>query len=169
MIALSNVTGSPSFFASERRYIDPSVQPIGICPIISGINHCTCIDPLPRALCVHDHTSIPLWAFITLHELCPHSLLTAFVFHPNRTDWAFAFADMGSLCSKSRHTDPQETDTRPMANILLCQTTPFGGQKPGTSGTTQIADRFPNARIEEEGQGVYAKELHRELHSGTLK
>jgi len=103
-----------------------------------------------------------------LHELCslfPYGIR----FHTNRTDWAFAFADMGLLCSKSRHTDPQETDTRPMTNTLVCQTTPYDGQKPGTSGTTQLADGLPKPRIEEKGQGVYAKELHRELRSGTLK
>jgi len=56
-----------------------------------------------------------------------------------------------------------------MTNTLVCQTTPFDGQKPGTSGTTQSALGLSKPRIEKESQGVYAKELHRELCSGTFK
>jgi hypothetical protein len=72
-----------------------------------------------------------------------------------------------SLCFRKSKADHEEAKlSGNMAKDAVYQTTPFEGQKPGTSGTSTDKCMCLTCRIEEEGQGVYAEELHRELRAG---
>ena len=71
-----------------------------------------------------------------------------------------------SLCGKKSETDGEHSgQSRNMANDAVYETTPFEGQKPGTSGMPPHQKACLIRRIEKESQGVYAEELHRELCS----
>ena len=74
-----------------------------------------------------------------------------------------------SLCVKKSETDQEHSEqSKKMAKDAVYETTPFDGQKPGTSGKLPLTREcvYLICRIEKEGQGVYAEELHRELCSG---
>lgn len=73
-----------------------------------------------------------------------------------------------SLCSYKHQTDQEDPKySITMAKEVVYQTSPFDGQKPGTSGiqSLQWIVLWPK-RLEKESQGVYAKELYGEFHSG---
>ena len=66
-----------------------------------------------------------------------------------------------SLCSAKKETDHEESKpSTTMTKEIVIQTSPFEGQKPGTSGIQSRHDVTDGNRIEKEGQGVYAKALH---------
>ena len=73
-----------------------------------------------------------------------------------------------SLCFKRPQTDREEdVHSQNMGKDVVYQTTPFDGQKPGTSGK-HSPWLCLTWRFEEEGQGVYAEALHRELCAGLI-
>ena len=75
-----------------------------------------------------------------------------------------------SLCSSKTETDQENTQNPiTMTKEVVYQTTPYEGQKPGTSGNIRMMSSLCLLyRIEKESQGVYAKELHRELCPGRF-
>ena len=76
-----------------------------------------------------------------------------------------------SLCVKKSETDQEHSEqSKKMAKDTVYETTPFDGQKPGTSGKLPVTTKnvYLICRIEKESQGVYAEELHRELCTGLI-
>lgn len=70
-----------------------------------------------------------------------------------------------SLCYRTIETDNEEEERYgTMTKDVVCETTPFEGQKPGTSGKATSITLIQ--RFEKEGQSVYAEALHRELCPG---
>ena len=67
-----------------------------------------------------------------------------------------------SFCLKKQETDQQDShNSNIMAKDVVYETTPFDGQKPGTSGIPfELELVCLITRIKKESQSVYAKKLY---------